>query len=451
MNPTLQKVKNTIQTCGMLSGQDVVVGLSGGADSVCLLLMLAALAGTEKLHAVHVNHGLRESAAQDEKYVRDLCRELSVPLSVHHVDAAGYAKEHGLGIEEAGHLLRRDLFLREADAISPDCCIALAHHSEDQAETVLFHLCRGSGLRGLAGMRPKQGRWIRPLLYLTRQEIEDYLKSENRTWCTDETNQDPFFARNRIRLSILPEMTEYLNAGTTAHLCEIADEAAETEDYLEAETKKALAACTKRPGVLDVPALLALPSLLQDRVLFETLSLAAGRRKDLTRAHVRAIASLAGKQGNGQLSLPYGVTCRKSYDLLIFEKDGEKTSTAPETGIVLPRSEADYHPQVFAFSHDLSKVPREKYTKWLDYDRIRPFLEYRTRQPQDEMHVFADGRTKKLSRILIDMKIPEELRKVLVLPAVGREILWVPGGPMSLQYQVSEQTRTVLCLSVRQD
>lgn len=444
MNRTLEKVQSTIETYAMLRGNDdALVGVSGGADSVCLLLMLTKLTG--RVHAVHVNHGLRESAGKDEAYVRDLCARLHVPLTVRYIQAGTYAREHGLGVEEAGHILRRRIFEEEADAISDSCRIALAHHSEDQAETVLFHLCRGSGIRGLAGIRPVDGRLIRPLLYLTRDEIEEYLRLEGISWCTDETNLDPSYARNRIRLSILPELTETINAGTTRHLCEIAEDAAEVEDYLEEETGKALASCRQKNTLL-VGKLLSLPSLLEKRVLQEMLTECAGHRKDLTRAHVEALLGLAEKPGNGQLDLPYGVTCRKSYDVLIFERDGEKSRE--EKLPFLPTCKADYHPEIFPFSGCMADVPRGTCTKWFDYDRIIAFLEYRTRREKDAMTVYADGRRKKLSRILIDLKIPADLRDHLVLPAVRDEILWVPGGPVSLKYPITETTRRVLSLSV---
>ncbi|MBQ2641098.1 MAG: tRNA lysidine(34) synthetase TilS, partial [Lachnospiraceae bacterium] len=174
-------VKDYIQRKNLIRpGEAVAAGVSGGADSVCLLLILEMLSREWGFYlcAVHVHHGLRESADADRTYVEELCGRLGVPLHCFHEDAAAAADKWGTGIEEAGRRIRHEAFDRVCASVEEElgatCLAAVAHHMEDQAETVLFHLCRGTDLRGLCGMEPRSGRFIRPLLEVTRGAIEAY-------------------------------------------------------------------------------------------------------------------------------------------------------------------------------------------------------------------------------------------------------------------------------------
>ena len=186
-------------------GDRIVAGISGGADSVCLLFLLRELCREKGagLFAVHVNHGLRGAeAGEDEAYVRKLCGELKVPLRVFSFDVRGRAREEHLTLEEAGRLCRYEAFEEEAERIG-GTRIAVAHHAGDQAETVLFQLFRGSGLKGLAGIRPVRDNVIRPLLCTGREEIEAWLTERGIEWRTDSTNLTTDYTRNRIRGEIL--------------------------------------------------------------------------------------------------------------------------------------------------------------------------------------------------------------------------------------------------------
>ena len=225
MNEFEKRIRSRISDLEMLPsrGGRVLAGVSGGADSVCLLLVLAALREDLDfdLRAIHIHHGLRERAGEDLTFTQDLCAGLQVPCRTRYVDAAAYAAGHGLGVEEACRILRYQCFEQaclewEAEGPGPDgqngsCRIAVAHHMEDQAETVLFHICRGSSIAGLRGMLPVSGRLIRPLLEETRDQIETYLREKGQTWRTDETNLDPSYTRNRLRLQILPLLEQYVN------------------------------------------------------------------------------------------------------------------------------------------------------------------------------------------------------------------------------------------------
>ena len=194
----IDKVYRYMKSCHMIPpGRRILVAVSGGADSMCLLEVLRVLQERAelKIRVLHVHHGLRESAEDDLQYVAKYCKEAGIPFQAVRVDAAGYAAANGLSVEEAARHLRYEALEKAAkewdtQADHSECRIAVAHHIEDQSETVLFNLVRGSRLTGLRGMLPVNGRIIRPLLCCSREEIESYLMEHGITWREDETNED---------------------------------------------------------------------------------------------------------------------------------------------------------------------------------------------------------------------------------------------------------------------
>ena len=208
--------------CGVASGSHVLLAISGGADSTALLCLL--LEARQRLSLVlscaHVEHGIRgEASLSDLAFVTALCREKGVPLYTAHVDAPGYARTQGCGLEDAARTLRYAFLNRTADAIGADA-IALAHHAGDQAETVLLHAMRGSDVHGLCAMRARSGRLIRPLLACSPEALRAYLAAIGQTFCEDATNADRAYARNRVRLDVLPQM-ERAVPGAGGALCRL--------------------------------------------------------------------------------------------------------------------------------------------------------------------------------------------------------------------------------------
>ena len=475
----------------------IIAAVSGGADSMCLLEILRDLrtkAGFQ-LRVLHVHHGLRESAEGDLEYVAGYCEAAGIPFEAVRVDAAGNAAENGLSVEEAARHLRYEALKRAAerwdrenspqscrgerqgsgnmpqscrrerqDSGNPPnsdgaerqdkentprsgkmCCrIAVAHHLEDQAETVLFNLVRGSRLRGLRGMLPVNGRIIRPLLECSRGEIEEFLRERGIAWREDETNEDVRYARNLLRREVMP-LLERINAGVAQHIAKAAEEAAETEEFLRIETGKAMKACRETqednsaraerdsknianqqsPIIISIPILLKEPPLIVRRVVYEAIAEAAGRKKDLRDVHVQDVLKLAQKNGNGRLDVFGGVQVEKVYDRLIFSATVEP---APPFDRRWPMEASEYSCRVFDFDGNLEAVSRKQYTKWFDYDKIGAFPSFRTRREGDRITIDESGRSKSIARYMIDAKIPAELRGRIVLPAAGKEILWVPAG-----------------------
>ena len=464
---TASKVRSYILDHDMIRcGDRIVAGVSGGADSVCLLLILSELREELgfALHAVHVHHGLRAAADGDEEFVTALCRRIGVPLSVTHVRADLYADEQRIGTEEAGRILRyqafEDTLQRTASDVSAVSSaeekvhpaagrIATAHHMDDQAETVLFHLCRGSSLKGLTGILPVQGNRIRPLLCCTREEIEAYLTEKGQDWRTDESNAEGIYARNRLRNEILPLLNRSVNAAASRHIAQTAAELAETEEYLEEETGRLMQRyVSETEDSMSVPlnTLKALPSVMRKRLVYRCICSICGHAKDITARHVGEVLGIAGSRAGGtrSVSLPEGSSAWNAGGVLIFLRE---EAGFPHPGFLFPLSGSDYRIRVMDFDGDFSGIPRGEYKKWFDYDKMNRFPELRTRRAGDRIAI-SDTVVKKAARCMIDRKIPKPLRDRIVLAALDDQILWIPGGEVHRDYLVTDQTKRILEMEI---
>ena len=293
---------------GMLppSGGTMLVAVSGGRDSVCLLHYLATMPRDFSVAAAHLDHGQRPTAGRDVAFVRQLCRELDVPLTVERADVPALARQRGVGLEEAGRMARYDFFRRTADSLGAQR-IATAHHAADQAETVLLNLLRGTGPQGLAGIPPVRGNIIRPLLETSRQEIEEYLERNGIPHVEDETNSDRSMTRNRLRLDIMPLLKE-LYPGAEGSICRTAEILRREEEYWQAQADAIL---PPDGAELDRESLLRLPYALRLRVLRALTERTQAGRKDFGAVHYEAMEALLHGCG-GSISLPGGLTavCR---------------------------------------------------------------------------------------------------------------------------------------------
>ena len=303
-------------------GSTVIAGVSGGADSMCLLLVLAALRAQLdfSLRVVHVEHGLRGSASlEDAFFVQKVCREMDIPFVLERIDIAGMAREEGLSTEEAGRKARYACFERLAEEMGA-AYIAVAHQAQDQAETVLLNLCRGTGVRGLGAMRMRSGKVIRPLLEESREEIEAYLRRQEVSWRLDETNREDHYARNRIRNQVLPQLAQ-INAESIRHICSAAAILQQTEDFLEDCARRAGETCIRREGAhlcLRVEALMRCEPLLRQYVLRMAVREVRGGSglKDFGAVHGQMLVSLASMPSGSRFSLPGGIAAWRENDEL---------------------------------------------------------------------------------------------------------------------------------------
>ncbi len=444
-----EQVSAYVKKYHMLEKEDkVIAGVSGGADSVCLLFMLQMLQkemGFELL-AVHVNHGIRGAAAdEDEAYVKTLCEELSVPLKVYHENVPDYAKSHALTEEEAGREVRRKAFLEAARAEN-GTKIALGHHVEDNVETLLLNLCRGTDVKGLAGMQPVSGMFIRPLLCVKRKEIEDYLEEQGIAYCQDETNDSDAYTRNRIRHQVIPYLTENVNHQAVDHMEQTMEQMRRISDFVQEETDRYYALCVCEPeegGLLILKeAYEKVPEALRSYVVHRAICQAKGKEKDITSAHVKMLIELMGGQVGRKVDLPDGLLARRVYEGILFVPDGKRgNNKGPDSAKEL------FTMRRFDKPEEVVTFPRNRYTKWFDYDIIKGAVEIRHRQPGDYLTIDKNGQTQKLKTFFINEKIPQEERDRIWLAADGNHIMWVVGYRQNQAYQITEQTRHILEIS----
>lgn len=429
----------------MLEKQDkVIAGVSGGPDSVCLLLMLLKLKEEWELSllAVHVHHGIRGKAAdEDEAFVRELCRKWKVELRVFREDVPGYARLHRLSLEEAGREVRRRCFAMAGEEWK-DARIALAHHQDDQAETLLLNLCRGCQIRGLRGILPREGRYIRPLLLFRKQEIESYLKKREFSYCTDETNLEEAYARNKIRRRVIPYLEEEINSQAVRHMARTMEEMQKLSEYLGWEAERFLAGCSRweKGGLVILEeAFQKIPEALRSYVLMEALCLAEGWRKGVETAHIRLLEELMGKQTGKRLDLPGELKAERRYEgIFLFRQ--RQTEAGKERADEAPA----FRSRVFERKKEGISFPVTPYTKWFDYDIIKSTVKFRHREPGDYLTIDRQGNTQKLKQYFINEKIPREERDRIWLAADGPEILWVVGYRQNQRYQITDRTTRIL-------
>ncbi len=462
------KLHNMI-TCG----DSVCVGLSGGADSVCLFILLNEIKDVFgfSLCAFHVNHNLRGSASiHDRDFVKELCLKYDVPLYVFEHDIAAEAETEKCGTEEAGRIARRK---DAAECIKNGATkIALAHHLNDQAETVLFNLSRGSSLYGMCGIRPVNGCFIHPLLIFEKREIVAELEKRNISWCTDATNTDTGYTRNCIRHEVITLLEDKVNTRTSAHLAAAAGDlqlAAELIDGLSRDafgeyvkevqlgnnkhntTYEDASAVGEAHTELRVSdALAGLNRLVQLNVLKLALIRLSGKAKDIDRKHLEQMADLLSAGSGAETDLPYGICAVRTYDGIVIK---QRSSRAPEFKAPFI-TDGDMTAGPFEIRSRIIPVPKpeniekNKYTKVFDYDIIKKNCVLRTRKPGDRMVIDSYGRTKKLKDILIDEKIEKGLRDRLILLADGSLVHWIIGFRMGESAKITDVTAKAVQISV---
>ena len=446
-------------------GDHIVAGVSGGADSVCLLFLLLAF-GEKKpisLAVVHVNHGIRPEAGADAEFVEGICRERGIPFFLTTADVPALAAREKISPEDAGRRVRYEAFCEAARKMG-GARIAVAHNLDDNAETMLFHLFRGSGIRGLGGIPPVRGDIIRPILCLERREVEAYLGKRQIPWRTDSTNSGDAYCRNRIRHHILPFAEREITGGVTAHMGQTAEILRETEAYLEQQTKSALEECCKAGDgyyAMDAEGFGKIHSVLQKRIIHFLLKKMSPTGKDIGAVHVRDTMSLFEKKENRSIRLPFGILARRQYGEVILETGaGEEMGGAgADFAIVRLTEEIFAHPAVYdlekggkielfgLFIKKGQEVPQNQYTKWFDYDKIEESLEIRTRRRGDFLTI-ADGKGgmahKSLKDYMIAEKIPRQARDRMPLLVSGSHVLWVAGHRISEYFKVNENTERIL-------
>lgn len=449
-------------------GEGVIVGISGGYDSVCLLHILYSVS-TElgiKIYPVHVNHMLRgDEAIRDENFVRNFCSSLGLEVYVKHIDIAKKSKDEKISLEEAGRNARYDEFNRIAKLHSA-AKIAVAHSRNDQAETILMRICRGTGLEGLRGMEYKRDNIIRPLLEIDRSQIEQYVNDMGIKAVTDSSNLHTDYFRNRIRLNVIPAINSAFRSDITENLLRLSKIVVAEDDYLsynsELYYQKSVHTQKSMYAELDLKVLMEIHQALRFRVLRLAIEKTCSTLNGLEYIHLEKLNDLieSGRTG-AQIDLPHSLAAVKSYNLLILREQGRSDREQFEQKLNIPGeteiSNIGSYMQTELINFDSIKSCREfinknekVHTKFVDFEKLTATgknITVRNRRDGDVFKPLKSNGTKKLKEYFIDNKVPREVRNTIPLIAVGKEIVWISGNKISDNYKVTDNTKSVLLIT----
>lgn len=456
----LNKVGKTIRDYKMLKmGDRVIVAVSGGPDSVCLLYFLKEFEKEYNLNlqVIHFNHNLRKKESEKEEvFVMELAFKLNLPVTTIQLDVTGYAKKHGMGIEEAARNLRYSEFEKLAIRYKTDK-VALGHSASDQVETVLMRILRGSGMEGLTGIPPVRkltGKTlvIRPIIDITREEIIQFLNDNRISYCIDSSNKKTIFFRNKVRLKLLPYIKKNFAGNISDRLLGLSNIIREENEYINELAQKADRATVihrDKNIYVDFKRLLSYNNFLQRRVIHGIFN---GR---LSLKNVDAVIRLARDgQAGDKLSLP-GCVVRKDYRKLIVLSGSQKAKKKISSRrmvkfpgrTIIEELSLKVNTRITGDKPDFG---RDKYTVYFDADKVNlEKLAVRLRKAGDRFSPFGIRGTKKIKDYFIDEKVPVYLREDTPLLVDGNRILWIIGMRQSEEGRVTRDTRKILEISVK--
>ncbi len=440
----------------MLSSKEtVLVGLSGGPDSVCLLHVLSGLREemSLSLYAAYIDHGLRPLETPGEiEFCKGLCKNLGIPLKVRSLNVSEYAVKRGLSKQEAARYLRYKAFEEIAAEVKASK-IALGHNRDDQVETFFINVLRGTGPAGLSGIPPVRKNIIRPLIERTRSEIQEFLEEEKINYIMDSSNLKKDYLRNWVRLSLIPELKK-VNPSMTETMTRMMDILREEEGYFDILVTKALMRMITRKRKDSIELFISPMETIEKVLLRRILRRVIAEMKGLRRigfTHIEDIIDLIkkGKAGD-RLYLPDDLRVIKGYSTLIITKEPPiRINKYPlpvpgevfikETGIIIKARILD----------GVDDLGDGRYTLTLDADRTAQDLSIRARQKGDFFYPFGLGKRKKLQDFFVDEKIPRDERDSIPLVLSGNDIIWVTGLRGDERFKVTEHTKRFLRLEVK--
>lgn len=457
------KVKEYIEANNMLKKGDLVVaGVSGGADSMCLLDILLEMKSQYELTiiAAHIHHGIRGiDADEDMKFVEKFCADNGIKFEGIKYDIPLIAKNQHMSTEEAGRIKRYDTFEQIIRENGGNGKIAVAHNMNDNSETFLLNLFRGTGSNGLSGIKPVRGNIIRPVMCLSRDEILEYLEGKSISYRTDVTNDENDYTRNKIRNDLMPYVTDNINSKAMENINRAAIMLRDINEYVNNQGKRMMEAYGKWQE--DGKAILLSEELWsEDRVMVawvirRALEKMAGGLKDISAKNIEDIEGLGTNQVSKSVDIPYGIRAVRRYEgVWLTGVQNDKIEKQKDINFILDdiiTSDGGVVAQLtFSLEENKDIDLRENlYTKWMDYDILKGSLSVRNRKSGDYMVIGENGHKKKLKDLLIDLKIPREERDKLVLLTKGSEILWIVGSRMSESVKINSGTTKVVRVDYR--
>lgn len=461
--------------------ENVVVGVSGGPDSVALLYLLHSLKGAGdwalQLHVAHLNHQLRgQEAEADAAFVESLARKLGLPFTIESVNVRALAGERGISTEQAGRQCRFEFFERLC-LKSGSRTVATAHHADDNAETILHRIIRGTGLRGLGGIRAVRTirpgsdiRIVRPMLFLRRVQIQEYLADRGIESRVDATNHSSEFTRNRIRNVVLPLLREKFNPQVDEALLRLAEQAREADAYLNETSERLLEPLVISHDdcqlTLHSDLLARKPRVMRMQVIRHALLRLGVGEQDLTYGHFEAVARLAeGREGNKTLDLPGGFRVSRRYSRLVFESaegrpvepQADQMRVSMSGSTLLPAFRMEISAELIEADeaiinehiHRQTGRGQTNYEEWLDAAQVCPPLVARARRPGDRFLPLGMTGMKKLSDFFIDEKIDPVLRDRAVVLCDQLGPIWVVPFRIDDRVRLHRGTQQILRLRAR--
>ncbi|MEN3005806.1 tRNA lysidine(34) synthetase TilS [Dehalobacterium formicoaceticum] len=454
-----RKILTAIEKYHLIApGNTLVLAVSGGPDSMALLHILGQIAveWQLKLHAAHLNHMMRGTQGEEEAaFVAAKAQEMGFPCRVARVDVPRYLQETGLSPEEGARILRYQFLHRAAQETQADG-IVTAHHGDDQAETVLLHLLRGTGPEGLAAMSPREGALIRPMLGIAKEEILAYCREQGIAYCLDPTNQEEIYTRNRIRLGLIPRLKQF-NPRIIPSLVKTADILREENDLLQELTRSAgeKIKVLLGPGErgMDFDQMKSFHPAIQRRLIRQMMDDFAGSQGALTFDHTEALLSLAPGQ---ELFLPGPIYAYREGSTLIFSPEKRKAPAAPVLAPVeLTAPGTTYLPRlaravtVSLISWPETGLTPDRETQVFSSDILQETLTIRNRRGGDYFYPRGMRGKKKIKDFFIDEKIPQSQRATVPLLLAGDQIVWVAGYRRSRLFEAGRDDHKAVLVRLK--
>ena len=453
----LDRVKEYILNKNLINeNEKILIAFSGGADSLALLLMLHTL--KEELHielgACHVNHMLRgKDAEEDEIFCSEVARKLCIPFYSMKKDVSGYAKKKGLSIEVAGRELRYAFFKDIMVNHRYEKC-ATAHHLDDQVETVLLNLMRGSGLNGLTGMSPKREEYIKPILFLKKEELLAYLKEHSMEPREDDSNMESIYQRNKVRNKLIPYIRENFNEDFPETIWRMTDLLREDLDFIHEQVEKVKSEYVenrKDNRIVIRKEAFHQHKAVVSRLLFDAIESVKGNITDIEEVHIRDMIALQKNETGKSIDIKDAVVARNDYGNLIIER--KKTDTEREENMLheelkIPGTYVVDGKTIRFRYVERDEIVKDKKLRFFNGDVIEETVIVRNRQEGDRMRPFGMKGYRKLKNILIDKKISREDRDKLLVFQNRNEIFYIGSMIISDDYKVKDNTVKILEIGI---
>jgi tRNA(Ile)-lysidine synthase len=459
----ITKFRNNILKYNLIQKQDkVIVGVSGGSDSVALMHLLKCM--TEEIDfeiiVVHINHKLRgNDSDQDERYVKEICSQYNIKCYSKSIDIEAAAKENKVSIEVAARNARYNYF-EEIRKLVTGTKIAVAHNSNDQAETIFMNLIRGTGIDGLVGMEYSKGIIIRPMLNFEKSMIDEYCFLNNLQPRIDKSNFENIYTRNKVRLDLIPSIEKAFGVDFSKSINRMSNIIREDRDFIESVVKTHIndVYFDKANNNLKIfdKNFSNLHKAIQRRLIRKSIEILVNKLTNVENQHIEKILELfeSGKVGK-EISLPHGIRAVRTYEHLTLTTNNlVKTKQNYKMSINIPGvtvienigTVKTYIEKRVKNVEESYKVIYNSLVQKFDYDKIKGELVIRTRQNGDSFKPFKSNGTKKIKKYFIDKKIPREKRDEISVIALESEVLWLVGYQISDNFKVDIDTKEILII-----